>query len=266
MNLKSTLIKWSMLLLFCQCFIPAANAGTESVYCNPTFTSGCTNWRNQGVTLGSINWTIGSTSCTVSDYTSTSTTLNPGMSYPMTVLNGDWCGVAVWIDFNQNQVFDAGENLYYHYNPQAAQTYSFNITIPGGTLPGSYRMRVVSGWGTDCFTTSGNGYGPCGTYTYGNFDDFTVNIIAVGIPVISDNASPLIEVSPNPASSFVTVTMNSIIGNEASLQLTDLTGKSIQKIKVNSQKEKLDISELPKGIYILSYVDVTQRQNIRLVK
>ncbi|MBK5286562.1 MAG: hypothetical protein JJE25_14295, partial [Bacteroidia bacterium] len=157
MNKKSTLVKCIMMLFLSQCILITSDAGAQP-YCSPSFSSGCTSWRNQSITLDAINWTLGVSSCTISDYTSDMATLDAGIPYPMTVMNGDWCGCGVWIDFNQDFAFDTTENLFYIYTANATNAYNFNITIPSSTPTGTYRMRVIAGWGTDCYTVSGNGY------------------------------------------------------------------------------------------------------------
>src|SRR5688572_16272464 len=61
-------------------------------YCSPTFSLGCTLWRNQTIQMGTIDWTLGVTSCTVSDYTSMSTTVDAGTPAQLTVSSGNWTG------------------------------------------------------------------------------------------------------------------------------------------------------------------------------
>ena len=97
---------------------------------------------------------------------------------------GVWCGAAVWVDFDNSYSFEDTENLYYIYvGGDPSYTYDFTIPVPAGTPTGSYRLRVVTPWGSDGFLSSNtNGYGPCGDYQYGNFIDFTLNVIgATGI-------------------------------------------------------------------------------------
>jgi hypothetical protein len=168
--MKKILKAWMLIALF-------ANAALAQ-YCSPTFTNGCFSWRNQNIVIGSINWSLGSTSCTISDYTSLSTTVTAGETLPMTVTNGNWCGAGVWVDFNSDFSFDDSENLFHAYQGASTATYNFNITIPANVAAGSYRMRVIAGWGTDTFdNTSSNGYGACGTYQYGSFQDFTLQVL-----------------------------------------------------------------------------------------
>jgi GEVED domain/PKD domain len=166
--------------LFYALMLLAFFANTASAqYCSPTFTNGCFSWRNQNIVVGSINWALGSTSCNTSDYTGLSTTVTAGETLPMTVTNGNWCGAGVWVDFNSDFAFDDSENLYHSYQGASTATYNFNITIPANVAAGSYRMRVIAGWGTDTFdSASTNGHGACGSYQYGSFQDFTLQVVA----------------------------------------------------------------------------------------
>ncbi|MBK9781994.1 MAG: hypothetical protein IPP55_18450 [Anaerolineales bacterium] len=87
MKLKKLLFAFLFALPFIQ------KAGAQVVYCEPTFNNGCFSWNNKEITLDSISWTLGSSDCTISDYTTMGTTLTAGLPTPMEVLNGSWCGV-----------------------------------------------------------------------------------------------------------------------------------------------------------------------------
>jgi len=161
---------------------PEIVSPVENVYenCEPRFIGGCFDWNTNAIRLDSINWKLES-NCFKSNYTSISTTLTKGIATPMEIDNGNWCGVAVWIDFDQNGVFEQTENMYHAGEgviPGEKQHFAFNITIPPTTPNGIYKMRVISGWGTDCFTPTpgSSGYGACGIYQHGNFVDFTIRV------------------------------------------------------------------------------------------
>ncbi|MBK5285507.1 MAG: T9SS type A sorting domain-containing protein, partial [Bacteroidia bacterium] len=121
-----------------------------------------------------------------------------------------------------------------------------------------------------CYTVSGNGYGACGAYQYGNFDDFTINVNALTTGTtnaISNNKQmQLIEANPNPATDFVAVTIKNSDISDATLQLTDISGKIIQTQSMNKEKEVLDVSALSKGIYFLHFTNYLSSQCIKLVK
>jgi hypothetical protein len=88
-------------------------------------------------------------------------------------------GAKVYIDYNHNSVFtDPGEEVYFSgltgfaVVPSTVLTGSF--TVPGGALPGLTRMRVIAQYlGYQTATT----INPCGSYTYGETEDYLVNII-----------------------------------------------------------------------------------------
>lgn len=88
-------------------------------------------------------------------------------------------GTAIWIDFNQDGVFnDATEKVYA--GPVTARgtdfnawTISGNITIPNSALLGQTGMRVTIVEGV-----AGSAIISCNTYTYGETEDYLVDITA----------------------------------------------------------------------------------------
>lgn len=232
----------------------AAASPLTAQYCSPTFTNSCALWRNQEVSIGTINWTLGASDCMLSDYTIQSTVVTPGVAVPMTVVSGNWTGCAVWVDLNNNAAFEDSENLYYSYvGGDPSYTYSFSITLPMGTPAGSYRMRVVAPWGSDGFLdTNVNGYGPCGSYQYGNFDDFTVIVSGTGVAEPTNDPHAGLRLVPNPCTDLVRVTVPGdhlmerivILGADGrlvkDLMLASATGSSV-----------LDLADLTPGTYVV---------------
>ena len=83
-------------------------------------------------------------------------------------------GFALWIDWNQNNVFDAAEKLYS--SPAAGfQVFSTNITVPPTAACGDYRMRVRC-----VYATGGATITPCGNHSYGETEDYTITITNCG--------------------------------------------------------------------------------------
>jgi GEVED domain/Secretion system C-terminal sorting domain len=146
-------------------------------YCTSSATS-TTYGDIQRVELNTID--NSSTACNgmYSDYTSISTILSPGVTYPMELdlyncTGGTYnYGTRVWIDTDHNGQFDTYELLYDASNSLPATTsinVPFNITIPPSALSGLTRMRVV--------IIESNATPPaCGTYTWGETEDYMVNI------------------------------------------------------------------------------------------
>ncbi len=128
------------------------------------------------VQLGTINNATGA-NAGYGNFTSLSTSLTAGSAYTITV-TPTWTGstysegYAVWIDYNQNGVFtDAGELVW----SKAASTttpVSGTFTVPSTATAGSTRMRVSMKY--NGIPTS------CETFSYGEVEDYTVNIGAAG--------------------------------------------------------------------------------------
>jgi hypothetical protein len=151
-----------------------------TITCNPDFDSGCSNWRTKSISIAGFSWSQAtSTNCAQGNFTQDTIFLVPGVGYSMTIQNGSWCGTGVWVDLNNDNSLDTSENLYYKYLANENNTYQFTLTLPDSLPLGAYAIRVVSGWGTDCFSESENGFGPCGIYTYGNYQDFILKATTV---------------------------------------------------------------------------------------
>ncbi len=78
-------------------------------------------------------------------------------------------GVAIWIDFNQNGVFDTYEKVYNSaVLTSGPHIESGTIAIPAIAATGLTRMRVIN--------SESSPINPCGTYGYGETEDYLVNI------------------------------------------------------------------------------------------
>src|SRR5690554_5398836 len=88
-------------------------------------------------------------------------------------IEGGTAGFRIWVDWNQDGVFDTTEEVAY-----ASSSYSANhtgsFTVPTDALEGDTRMRIVSHW----LSTSGD-IDPCETgFTYGEFEDYKFTVEA----------------------------------------------------------------------------------------
>jgi len=125
------------------------------------------------------------------NYTSLSTDLSQNQTgVSITVVNGAVYGdedLGVWIDWNQDgDFYDAGENIVCEVDDDGQGTFTFDV--PGSASLGTTKMRVrIKYFDSDCGD-------PCGTTTYGEVEDYSVNVIpGVAPPVANfeaDNLSP----------------------------------------------------------------------------
>ncbi len=134
------------------------------------------------VTVGTINNTT-TANAGYGNFTSLSTNLVAGSTNTISLKPGFVSTAyteyfAVYIDYNKDLDFvDAGELVY---SGSGAATITGSFTVPAATTVGSTRMRVVM---MDAAVTSS-----CGTYTYGEVEDYTVNITAGTITPTTCNA------------------------------------------------------------------------------
>lgn len=119
----------------------SVTGGPATCYCTAWATSFWTDFIKI-VDVGSIYNVSGWSS--YSDYTAQSTTMNIGNSYPMTVTKGYTyvnIDLAVWIDWNQNMVFDATEEIPVSNSPSAGP-YNITVVPPVTAVLGPTRMRL----------------------------------------------------------------------------------------------------------------------------
>ena len=167
-------------------------------YCIPDYSTGTSsNDYIDGVILGSINnvATGGPNGNFYNDYTSQSTTLNFGTTYPMTINGSTYSSgenYFVYIDYNGDFDFNDANELVYQSptSTSASQIFNFNITVPNTITSMTTVMRVVNIYdgippvvATPCPNSVDN--------SYGETEDYTVVLVgpATGspIPVFSSN-------------------------------------------------------------------------------
>ncbi|MGJ3233633.1 GEVED domain-containing protein [Marivirga sp.] len=139
------------------------------------------------VQLGSIDNSSGAASSGYADFTSQSTDLGIGDAATITI-TPEWTGTvynegySVWIDYNQDGDFnDAGEQVWTQ-SATSNTPVGGSFTVPSGALSGNTTMRVSMKY---------NGIpSPCESFSYGEVEDYTVNI-AEGTPEVCTVPSSL---------------------------------------------------------------------------
>ena len=127
------------------------------------------------VQIGSIDNTSGAGSGGYTDFTNVSTDLTADASVNITI-TPTWTGTvynegySIWIDYNQDGDFtDAGEQVFTR-SATTATPISGSFTVSSSAASGNTRMRVSMKY---------NGIPTaCESFTYGEVEDYTVNIIS----------------------------------------------------------------------------------------
>ncbi len=150
----------------------------SACYCSPLSGGGAciTN-----VTIGTINRASAACENSPTYYTSVpvgtaTATLNQAASYPISVTNGSTGAaiISVWIDYNQNGLFDASEWNQVATNALASSTSTVNIVVPGSATAGLTRMRVRS----RSVGSSNGATDACTDFFSGEAEDYVVTIAA----------------------------------------------------------------------------------------
>ncbi|RMZ60119.1 T9SS C-terminal target domain-containing protein [Chryseobacterium nematophagum] len=228
-------------------------SGGSVTYCSASATN-TSDERIGNVKFGTINNTSTGTAG-YEDFTAISTNVTKGNSYAIyitpvwtsTIYNETY---AVYIDYNKDGDFtDSGELAW----TKAASTTSpvtGSITIPATALSGATRMRVIMKYST--LPTS-----PCGTFTYGQVEDYTINIASSGKRerLINDTKDPITSINlfPNPVIDILHVTNMT----SEDYKIFDMGGKLVNSGKL--EKGAVNVSQLVKGAYMIEIGEITKK-------
>lgn len=162
---------WIFFILLCISIVSKAQ------YCPPVYTSGCSggakiSYFEVGSLSNSTNLNCNANS--YEDFTAISSpTLVPNQFYNFIVgIESYNAYFNIWIDFNDNNVFESSESVAYVTNAIfAATTATVNAIIPITANPGNHRLRVRV-----VESVIGNTIDPCNSYTWGETEDYSVYI------------------------------------------------------------------------------------------
>jgi PKD repeat protein len=229
--------------------------------CTPSITSTCDEYI-QNVTLNTINNTTACTTGGYAAYLNSSTTLSKGMQYTVTVtpaiMNSTSPAytndeIAVWIDFNNDFTFSSAERVGYVL-VATGWSNQFTFTVPTTAITGAVRMRVRISYSV--VAENGAPIDPCAVATYGETEDYTVNIVQGGNVGLSEINSDNISIYPNPTSGEIFVDLGNIDNTFNQIQLLDLTGRVISTYSTDKDIKLYTLStgSLSNGIYTVKIV------------
>lgn len=231
--------------------VSVTTTAASSTYCSSS-ASNTADERIGKVVFGTINNTSTGTAG-YENFTSLSTNVSVGSSNTITI-TPTWTstvyseGYAVWIDYNKNGVFtDSGELVW---SKAASKTtpVSGTFTIPSTATVGTTRMRVSMKY--NAIPTS------CEAFTYGQVEDYTVNITASLAPTTliaaEEKGSEFdFKLYPNPVENVLNVNM--FDNRDSSYRIYNLTGQVLKAGNLNNQE--INVSDLTAGMYIFEAND-----------
>jgi subtilisin family serine protease len=231
---------------------------TSTNYCTSLGQTSSDDWI-QNVNLNTVNNTTGNNGGFISFVNGGPTTdLAQSGSYPISIdigfNTGPWATnwlLKVWIDYNQDEVFDDATELTYDAGliSSAVNNHTGTINIPSNAVLGKTRMRVALKWGNNTLNS-------CDNSTYGETEDYCINIVqATGVSVEEILPSTTLNVYPNPFDNQLIVNMNSVQNQEAVLTLNTITGQEVinltTPLNLGENILQLPTNRLPQGVYLI---------------
>jgi hypothetical protein len=244
---------------------------TAATYCASNATNSADS-RINNVTFAGINNSSTTACATYTNFTSLSANVLRSSSYTVSVTLGT-CGGdytkygKVFIDWNKDGDFtDAGETVATSTGISATAAFTATVTVPATASLGATRMRVV------CVETSAaSNVSSCGTYTYGETEDYTVNIAAGSITRPQDNGSLVntdkieVLVYPNPATDLVNIELTQA-ATEAKLVIVNALGQVVYQSEISENRHTLDMSTFASGLYLMQIKSSEGELTERIVK
>ncbi len=186
-----------------------------------------------------------------------------GQTYPM-ILKGFTGGAftnhfTIFIDWNQDGDFNktderfAGGSVTASTGLDEKQALS-NIAVPADAMLGTTRMRIIKNYNVP-------GDDACGSYSYGQSEDYLINIGTLGI---NDNfISNSIFLYPNPVTDVLYINSKAIID---SVVIYNVTGQKISELLSIANNSEFDVSFLDSGIYFIKVASEGNEKTLKMIK
>lgn len=204
------------------------------------------------VQFGSID-NATTTPADYTDFTSLSTDVNRSSTYPLTVhidTNGGLeATTRVWVDWNQNSVFESSEEYDLGDTTNVSDGPTSNspldIVIPVDALLGNTVMRVST-------KNSGGSHDPTQTVASGEVEDYTLNITpSISVETYGfDN----FKVFPNPNNGVFTVRLNSTLTSQVTIEIFDVRGRQMYSSlhgDGGDLRHEIVLNGVQTGVYLL---------------
>jgi serine protease len=153
---------------------------------------------------------------------------------------------AIAIDYNQDGEF-TGDELVFVSPAGVTSAESGEFTIPASAELGITRLRVLMRWNVAPL--------PCGTFTYGEVEDYCINISesTVGVNELYSNNN-FFTVFPNPSrNNFTVLTKEAFTGT---LNVYDVTGRLIHNAEIVGKEQiELNGSLFNQGVHLIQLID-----------
>ncbi len=174
-------------------------------------------------------------------------TISVTKSWPSTQYSD---AVTVWIDFDRSGTYEAGEMIMAT-APDKITPVTGIFSVPENAYTGNQTvgMRVALRYNTSQIK-------PCGTFSDGEVEDYAVKIS----PIDTANVQ-ILQVYPNPSIDVLNITK---VSDKATYSIVNMAGRVVSKGKV--LYNKVQVSQLVKGVYIISLDDGGEVGHVKFIK
>lgn len=173
----------------------------------------------------------------------------------------------IWIDLNQDGEFTSSERLASG-SSTSSGTLSASINIPGSALTGSTRMRVAMKYNNASSAS-------CGTFTYGEVEDYTVVINGAEQHNLTSNHIDAEEMDNEIVTDYK-LYPNPLVQQTFRVDLTDVEhtdyriinslGEVIQTGSISARDNEITLDQADRGIYLIEFSDGVKTELRKLIK
>lgn len=162
--------------------------------------------------------------------------------------------ITVWLDFDRSGTFDADE-IIMSSSADKLTPVTDTFSVPADAYSGdkTVGMRVALRFSTPQLS-------PCGTYTYGEVEDYAV-LISPTLGVNDNVKANAVQVYPNPAIDLLNITK---VSDKATYTIFNMAGQAVSKGKVSNNK--VQVSQLEKGVYMIAVDNGGEVSQVKFIK
>lgn len=242
----------------------------EDCYCTPSYTMGCEdgdviNFVQVKDESGAVVFENES-DCSESGYADYSQELEAielqqGATYTMRISSESELpeeeDLRIWLDFDQNGVFDEEEEIGSTQGEGMETTgnFSFDFTIPEELALGTYRIRVRMAW------LGGEDLQACENRSYGETEDYAIEVVE-NLEVSSSNFQ-FFELYPNPTADRITLEAQTDIQG---ITFFNMIGQQVKHWTPNLTETSIEVGELPAGVYWVKVKLEGQEKTFKVIK
>ena len=231
----------------------------ENQLCQPTancsYGDGFTSFQ-----LGTINNSSACSSGGYEDYTNMSTDLFVGYTHDVTVTSGyNPQYFSMWIDFNDNFLFEASEKVIASFQSNLGAT--TNFSLDANAPLGEHLVRAKSS------DVASDVVDPCSDMQYGETEDYKVNLVSdVGIEEeTTANAIEIVAVDGNQ----YTLKINGEVIKNSVIEIHNTIGQLVYTTTINTNESTtftIDLSDYATGPYLVNVISNDSNSLIKLIK